>query len=87
MPTKVFKVDYSRYTLVQNTLLGSDMLVGGCYMGPKIGHFKLPFYPLCHDPICMPPPAAHIEAHEPKSSPSTDVYAQYSLLKHLVGLK
>ena len=37
--------------------------------------------------MCMPPAAAHIEAHEPKPSQSTDVYAQYSLLKLLVGFK
>ena len=37
--------------------------------------------------MCMPPPAAHIEAHEPKPSQSTDVYAQHSLLKLLVGFK
>ena len=36
MPTKVIKVDYSHYTLVQNTWLGSNMLVGGCYIGPKM---------------------------------------------------
>ena len=70
MPTKVFKVDYSHYTLIQNTWLGSDMLVGGCYMGPKMAisndHFTP--YAICHDPICMPPPAAHVEVHDPKPS-------------------
>ena len=39
MPTKIFKVEYRHYTLVWNTWLGSDMLVGGCYIGPNMTKF------------------------------------------------
>ena len=53
MPTKVFKVDYSHYTLVQNTLLGSDMLVGGCCMGPKMAISNYHFTPYAMTPyVC-----------------------------------
>ena len=35
-PTKVFKVEYRHEIVVGNTWLGSNMLVGGYYIGPKM---------------------------------------------------
>ena len=51
---------------------------------------KLPVIPIPPFPITGNLPtiaAAHIEAHEPKPSSSSDVYTQYNLLKLLVGFK
>ena len=52
MPTKVFKVEYMHYMLVQNTWLGSDMHVGGCYIGVKIAFWH----------CCTPESKGHFEA-------------------------
>lgn len=56
--------------------VGSKHLVGFRYACGRLLHghensilpFKWPFYPLHQTPICMLPPAAHIEVHEPKPS-------------------
>ena len=86
-PTTVYNVEYMHWLRVENIWLSLKSLVGGYHIGSKMAVFKWPLYPLCQTPMCMPPAAAHIEAHEPKPSQSTDVYAQYNLLKLLVGFK
>ena len=80
-PTTVYNVEYMHWARAENIWLGPKSLVGGYHIGLKMVVFKWPLYPLCQTPVWMPPPAAHIEAHEPKPSQSTAVYAQYSLSK------
>ena len=40
MSTKVFKVEHRYYMLAQNTWLGSYILVGGYYIGPKMAEWQ-----------------------------------------------
>ena len=64
-PTTVYNVEYMHWTRAENIWLSPKSLVGGYHIGSKMAVFKWPLYPLCQTPMCMPPPAAHIEAHEP----------------------
>ena len=85
MPAKVFKVKHLQYMLVQNTWLGSDMHVGGCYMV-----FKIAFWHWCAPELKGHFGAAAIAAtaaSNPNQSFQGRVWALESGWKHLVGFK
>ena len=89
-PTKVFKVEYSHQTLVENTWLGSNMLVGGCYIGPKMAIWCSCARFLCTlrpTAVLGLPPAPPIEVSDANQSFQGRVQSLDVGSKLLVGFK